>query len=134
MCCVNPRPRMGLHKKNATPISQPVWLGVGIEDPSGVVEIQAHSRITLEKISPYISSHKHMHVHTRPFLHVVCSLSLQAGISPVKFIKDLKKTPSQHAARCNGNGGYPLPTRARIATGDKYAGGRDGSNPQRHSL
>ena len=36
----------------------------------------------------------------------------------MKFIKDMKSTPSQHASPCNGNGGYPLPTRARIATGD----------------
>ena len=121
-------------KKNATPISQPVWLGVGIEDPSGVVEIQVHSWGTLEKTLIYIFSHKHMHVHTRPFHHIVCSLSLQAGIPPAKFIKDMKSTPSQHAAPCNGNGGYPLPTRARIATGDKYPGGGDGPNPQRHSL
>ena len=66
--------------KNATPISQPVWLGVGIEDPSGVVEIQVHSWGTLEKTLTYIFSYKHMHVHTRPFRsfrHVVCSLSLQ---------------------------------------------------------
>ena len=53
-----------LWKPKSTHISQPVWLGVGIEDPSGVVEIQAHSRGTVEKISTYISSHKHMHVHT----------------------------------------------------------------------
>ena len=72
VCCGNPSPRTGLHKKHATPISQPVWLGVGIEDPSGVVEIQAHSRGTLEKISTYIFSHKYMHVHTRPFHHIVC--------------------------------------------------------------
>ena len=80
----------------------PVWLGVGIEKPSGVVEIQSHSRGTLEKISTYISSHRNLHVHTRSFRHVACSLSLQAGISPVKFIKDMKKTPTQHAAPCNG--------------------------------
>ena len=41
-------------KRNATPISQPVWLGVGIEDPSGVVEIQVHSWGTLEKTLIYI--------------------------------------------------------------------------------
>ena len=92
----------GPPQKHATPISKPVWLGVGIEDPWGVVEIKAHSWGTLEKISPYISSHKHMHVHTRPFRHVVCSLSLRAGKFPCDFIKDLKKTPSQHAAPCNG--------------------------------
>ena len=60
------------HKTYATPISQSVWLGVGIEDPSGVVEIQVHSWGTLEKISTNRFSHKYMHVHTRPFLHVVC--------------------------------------------------------------
>ena len=106
----------GPAQKHATPVSHSVWLGVGIEDPWGVVEIQVHSCGTLEKIPTYISSHKHMHVHTRPFCHVVCSLSLRAGMSPVKFIKDLKKTPSQHAAPCNGIGGYPLPTQTRIAT------------------
>ena len=121
-------------QKHATPISQPVWLGVGIEDPSGDVEIQAHSRGTLEKKSTYISSHKYMHVHTRPFHHVVCPLWLQAGISPVKFIKNMKGKPSQHAAPCNGNGGYPLPIRARIATRDKYPGGGDGPNSQRPPL
>ena len=67
-------------KKNATPISQPVWLGVGIEDPSGVVELQVYSSGTLEETLIYIFSHKHMHVHTRPFHHIVRSLSLQAGI------------------------------------------------------
>ena len=36
--------------------------------------------------------------------------------------KDMNKIPSQHVAPRNGNGGYPLPTRARIATGDKYPG------------
>ena len=71
----------GPPEKHATPVPQPVWLGVGIEDPSGVVEIQAHSRGTVEKISTYISSHKHMHVHTRPLRHVVWSLSWHAGIN-----------------------------------------------------
>ena len=52
----------------------------------------------------------------------------------MKFIKDMKRIPSQHAAPCNGNGGYRLPTRARIATGDKYPGGRDVPNLQRHPL
>ena len=42
--------------KYATPISQPVWLGVGIENPSGVVETQVHSWGTQEKISTYIST------------------------------------------------------------------------------
>ena len=93
-----PKSTHGPSQKHGTPISQPAWLGVGIEDPSGVVEIRAHWRGTLEKISTYISSHTHMHVHTRPFRHAVCSLSLQAEISPVKFIKDMKKTPSQHAS------------------------------------
>ena len=129
-----PKSTHGPPQKHATPICRPVWLGVGIEDLSGDVEIQAHARRTLEKISTYISSHNYMHVHTRPFHHVVCSLSLQEGIYPVKFIKDMKSTPSQHAAPCNGNGGYPLPTRAHIATGDKYPGGEDGRNPQRHPL
>ena len=41
------------------------------------------------------------------------------------FIKNMNKTPSQHVAPCNGNGGYPLPIRARIGTGDKYPGGGD---------
>ena len=59
-------------QKYATPISQPVRLKVGIGDPPGVVEIQAHWWGTLEKISTYIFSHKYMHVHTHPFRHVVC--------------------------------------------------------------
>ena len=83
MCVVEIRVHARVSKKkNATPISQPVWLGVGIEDPPGVVEIQVHSLGTREKKLIYIFSHKHMHVHTRPFHHIVCSLSLQAGIPP----------------------------------------------------
>ena len=42
------------------------------------------------------------------------------------FIKDLNRIPSQHVAPCNGNEGYSLPTRARIATGDTYPGSGDG--------
>ena len=61
-------------QKYATPISQPVWLGVGIEDPSGVVEIHVHSWGTLEKISTYILSHKYMHVHTRLFVMLFVAL------------------------------------------------------------
>ena len=113
-------------QKHATPISQPVWLDVGVEDPPAVVEIQVHSPGTLEKISTYILSHKYMHVHTRLFFTLFVALSLQAELSPVKCTKDMNKTPSQHAAPCNGNGGYPLPTRAHIVTGDKYPGGVDG--------
>ena len=67
-----PKSKDGALQKYATPTFQPVLLGVGIADPSGVVEIQAHSWGTLEKISTSIFSHKYMHVHTRPFLHVVC--------------------------------------------------------------
>ena len=111
-------------QKHATPMSQPVWLGVGIQDPSGVVEIQVHSWGSLEKISTYIFPH--MHVHPRLFFILFVALSLQARISPVKFTRDMNKTPSQHAAPCKGNGGYPLPTRAHIATWDKYPGGGDG--------
>ena len=59
------------------------------------------------------------------FFMLFVALALQAGMSPVTFAKDMKKIPSQHVAPCNGNGGYPLPTRARIATGDKYPGGGD---------
>ena len=121
-----PKSTHGPPQKHATPICQPVWLAVGMEDPLGDVEFQAHLWGTLEKISTYISCQKHMHVHTRSFGHVVCSLSLQAGISPVQFIKYVKSTPSKHVAPCNGNGGYPLPTWARIATRDKYPGGGDG--------
>ena len=71
MLC-KPKSTHGHLQKHATPISKSVWLGVGIEDPLGVVEIQVHSWGTLETISVYIFSHKYMHVHTRPFLHVVC--------------------------------------------------------------
>ena len=41
------------------------------------------------------------------------------------FIKIMNKTPSQHVAVCNGNEGYSLPNRARIATGDTDPGGGD---------
>ena len=112
----------GPPQKYDTPISQPVWLGVGIEDPSGVVEIQVHSWGTLEKISKYRFSPKYMHMHTRLFFMLFVSLSLQAGVS---FVKNMKKKPSQHVAPWNGNEGYSLPTRARIATRGTYPGGRD---------
>ena len=46
-----PKSTHGPLQKHATPISQPVWLGVGMEDPFGVVEIQLHLWKTLEKIS-----------------------------------------------------------------------------------
>ena len=42
------------------------------------------------------------------------------------FTKDMNNAPSQHVAPCNCNTGYSLPTRAHIATGDKYQGGGDG--------
>ena len=41
------------------------------------------------------------------------------------FTKNMNNAPSQHVAPCNGNTGYSLPTRARIANGDKYQGGAD---------
>ena len=97
-----PKSTHGPLQKYATPISQPVWLGVGIEDPSGVVEIQVHSWGTLEKIETYTSSHKDMHVHTRLFFMLFVSLSLQAGIFSVTFVKNINKIPSQHGAPCNG--------------------------------
>ena len=59
------------------------------------------------------------------FFMLFAALSLQAEISPVTLTKDMKKIPSQHAAACNGSGGYPLRIRARIANGDKYPGGGD---------
>ena len=59
------------------------------------------------------------------FFILFVALSLQAGIPPAIFAKDMNKIPSQHVAPCNGNGGYPLPTRARIATEDTYPGGGD---------
>ena len=52
----------------------------------------------------------------------------------MKLIEDMEKTPSQHAAPCNGIRGYRLPTWARIATGDKHPGSGDGPNLQRHCL
>ena len=51
--------------------------------------------------------------------------SLQAEISPMTLIKNMNKTPSQHVAPCNGNEGYSLPTRARMATRDTYPSGGD---------
>ena len=60
-----------------------------------------------------------------PFVMLFVALSLQAGISPVTLTKAMNKIPSQHVAPCIGNGGYPLPTRARIATGDTYPGSGD---------
>ena len=112
--------------KYATPMSQPVWLGVGIEDPSGVVETKVHSWGTLEEILTYIFSHKHMHVHTRLFFILFVPFSLQAETSPMTFTKNMINIRSQHVASCNGNEGHSLPTRARIATGKKYPGGGDG--------
>ena len=112
-----PKPTHGHLQKYATPIFKPIGVGVGLEDPWGVVEIQVHSWRTLEKLSTYIFSHKYMHVHTHLFFMLFVSLSLQAGISPVTFVKEMNKIPSQHVAPCNGNEGYPLPTGERIATG-----------------
>ena len=41
------------------------------------------------------------------------------------FAKNMNIIRSQHVAPCIGNAEYPLPTRVRIATGDKYPGDRD---------
>ena len=120
-----PKSTHGPLEKYATPISQAVWLGVGIEGPLGVVETQVHSWGTLDKISTNLSSHKYMHVHTRLFFMLFVLLSLQEEISPVTLIKNMNKIPSQHVAPCNGNEGYSLPTRACIATVDKYPSGLD---------
>ena len=60
------------------------------------------------------------------FFMLFVAPSLRAGVSPVIFAKDMKKIPSEHAAPCNGNGGYTLPNWARIGTWDKYPGGGDG--------
>ena len=76
------KPTHGPLPKYATPISQPVWLGVGIEDPLRVAETQVHSWGTLGKISTYISPYKYMHVHTRPFLHIVCPILPAGGYIP----------------------------------------------------
>ena len=121
-----PKSTHGPLQKHATPISQHVWLKVGIEDPPGVVEIQAHSWGTVEKYQHIYSLINICTCTPSLFVMMFVTLLLQAEISPVKFTKDMNKTPSQHAAPCNGNGGYPLPTQARIATGDKYPGGGDG--------
>ena len=110
----------------AKPISQPIWLGAAIEDPSGVFQIQVQLWGTLEKISTYISYHKYTHVHNRLFFMFLVSLALQAGISPVNLVKNMEKIPSQHVAPSNGNEGYSLRTRPRIATGGTYPGGGDG--------
>ena len=87
-----PKSKHGPLLKYATRISQPIWLGVGIEDPSGVVEIQVDSWGTLEKISTYTSSHKHMHMHTRFFFILFVFLLLQAEKSPMRFKVNMKKT------------------------------------------
>ena len=52
-----PKSTHGPLTKYATPISLPVSLGVGMEDPSGVLEIQVHPWETLDKISTYTFSH-----------------------------------------------------------------------------
>ena len=39
------------------------------------------------------------------------------------LIKTMNKTPSQLVAPCNGNEGYSLQTRPRLATGNTYPGG-----------
>ena len=76
-----------------------------------------------ETVNIYTSSHKYMHVHTRLFFMWFVFLSLQAEISAVRLVKNMNKMPSQNLAPCNGNEGYSLPTRARIATGGTYPGG-----------
>ena len=80
-------------RKFATPISRPVWMGVGIEDPSGVVETQVHWPGTLEKISTYISPLIHMCTCTVALFYTLfVPFSLQAETSPVTFTKNMKKT------------------------------------------
>ena len=79
-----------------------------------------------ENMNIYTSTHKYMQVHTRLFFMWFVFLLLQAELSPVTLVKNMKKMPSQHVAPCNGNEGYSLPTRARIATGGTYPGGGDG--------
>ena len=98
--------------KNATQVSRPVWLGVGIEEPTGFVETQVHLWGTVEKISRYILAHAyaHMSVYTDPSLPVVCSLSLRARVSPMKLINYMKKAPSQiclHAIAITGTHSQP---------------------------
>ena len=87
MSVVETKSTHGALQKHATPISQTVSLGVGIEDPSGVVEIEVHSGVTAEKIPTYILSHKYMHVHTRPFLHLV-SFPFVAGRNIPRDIRE----------------------------------------------
>ena len=68
-------------------------------------------------------------MHTRLFFMLFLSLLLQAGISPVTFLKDMNRIPTKHVTPCNCNEGYPRPTRARVPTGDTdntYPSGGDG--------
>ena len=115
-------------QKYVTPISQPAWLGVGIEDPSGVVETKVHSWGTLEKISTYISPLINICTCTVAlFVRLFVFLSLQRINIPHDIQHEHEQNvPSQHVAPCNGNEGYSLPSRAHIATGDTYPGGGDG--------
>ena len=134
MCCGNPSPHTGLYKEKCHAHIPTRLVGCWDRGPLGCCgnpsPLVGNSR---ENINIHILSLTYACTHS-PFSSY-CFFPVVAGRnSPAKFIKDMKSTPSQHAAPCNGNGGYPLPTRARIATGDKYPGSGDGPNPQRHSL
>ena len=139
MCVVrNPSPRTGLYYKHATPMSQLFCSAVGIEEhslacwdrgalgccgnPSPLV---ANSR---KNINTYILSYICTHTHTCTlalFVIFVVPLPLQAELAPQKIIKNMRKTPSQHVAPCNGIHRYSLPTRAHMVTGGKYPGGAE---------
>ena len=69
--------------EKAKPISRPVLLAVGIEEPTGVVQIQVHLCGTSEKYQyEYSPMHTHTHTHTRllhSFLSSCCFFPLAAG-------------------------------------------------------
>ena len=91
------------------------------------METQVYLLRTLERISTYISPLIKICRCTGVFCFILfVPFSLQAEIYTVTSIKNLNEILSQHVARCNGNEGSSLPTRAHIATRDKYPGGGAG--------
>ena len=76
-----------------TPISQPVWLSVGIEDHPGVVKTGVHLWGTLEKISTYISPLINICTCTfASFFILFVFIPLQAEICPIRFNMNMNKT------------------------------------------
>ena len=92
MCVVETQVQAGAFTKICHAHIPTCLLGIGIQNPLGVVETQVYSWGTLEKISTYISSHKYMHVHTRLCFIFFVFLLLQAEISPMRFNMNMNKT------------------------------------------